>query len=279
MKVALITGAASGIGFALARIYLEKSVQVVMVDKNQSLLEQESLKLHEQFPGQVVALPCDVTQEQAVEQLAKQVQQDLGRIDFLINNAGIMGDLATIWDIKKQSLQQVFDVNVFGMINLIQAFCPLLFSQDFDSHIVNVASLYSLCSSSQMAAYAMSKHAVLALSESLFFDLNRLNKPVKVSIVFPSFTDTALLSQNRSQSTNALHESLKSLLTHSKSPLDVAKHIVAAVDENQFYILPDREVKTYCEERVQAIIMQDNPHSHSIEKLMNSLIKRSGKTY
>jgi short-subunit dehydrogenase len=276
MKVAIITGAASGIGLALSRIYLEKNTRVVMVDKNQSALQEQSETLLQQFPKQVIAMACDVTQEEAVIHLAQVLPESLGRIDYLVNNAGIMGDLAPIWDLKVQSLHQLFEVNLFGMIHMIQAFSPVLFRQNFNSHLVNIASLYALCSTSQMAAYAMSKHAVLALSESLYFDLKRLNKPVNVSIVFPSFTNTSLLNQRVPLTTNAaLHESLKSLLTHSKSPLEVAKHIVQEVDKKQFYILPDREVKTYCEERIQAILMQDNPHNHSIEKLMNSLIKRS----
>ncbi|MBA2649115.1 MAG: SDR family NAD(P)-dependent oxidoreductase [Legionella sp.] len=274
MKVAIITGAASGIGLALTQVYLEKGVKVVMVDNNQLALQNQARLCLEKYPKQVTALACDVSNEAEVHQLAQQIQTDIGRVDWLFNNAGIIGELAPIWTIEKQSLQTLMNINLFGMIFMIQAFSPLLFGQPFRSHVVNMASLYALCSGSQMAAYAMSKHAVLALSESLFFDLQRLNKPVDVSIVFPSFTDTGLLSQSAA-TPSVFRESLKNLLTHSKQALDVAQHILAEVDKKRFYILPDREVKTYCEERIQAILMQEKPHVNTIEKLMTTLIKRS----
>lgn len=278
MKVAVITGAASGIGLALCKIYLEKAVKVVMVDINYPKLQAEADKFASQFPEQVVAIPCDISNQTAVNLLAGQIKKLLGRVDWIYNNAGIMGDLAPIWEQNTESIHRVLNVNLYGMIYIIQEFSPLLFSQNFNSHIVNMASFYALCTGSNMSAYSMSKHAVLALSESLYFDLKRLNKPVDVSVVFPSFTDTDLVSNTGMHKQDAFYESLKSLLTHSKQALDVAQHIVQAVDNKQFYILPDREVKVYCEERVRSIILQEKPHVNNIEKLMNSLINRTRTT-
>ena len=126
-----------------------------------------------------------------------------------------------------------------------------------------------------MASYAMSKHAVLALSESLYFDLQRQEKPVDVSVVFPSFTDTALLANKPAENASAFYHSLNSLLAHSRPALDVAEHIIREVGQKRFYILPDKEVKGYSEERIKAIIQQENPHINNIEKLLGSLLKRA----
>ena len=274
MRVAVITGAASGIGLALSLVNLQKGITVVMSDKDRSKLIHEAKQLEDQFPGLVFNIPCDVSKTDEVEQLLQLTKKQLGRVDWIYNNAGIIGSLAPVWDLKPEQISQVIEVNVYGMTNIIRAFIPFLFEQNFRSHIVNMASLYALCSGLQMAPYSMSKHAVLALSESIYFDLNRLEKPVDVSVVFPSFTDTSLLANKSSEESSALQDSLNSLLSHSRPALDIAAHIVHEVELKQFYILPDKEVKGYCEERTKSIILQDNPHLNNVEKLMTSLIKR-----
>lgn len=273
MKVALITGAANGIGLALSLEYLQKNCTVMMVDKDEEKLKKEFVHLETQYPGQLLYCACDITQPLQVKHLLDYVKSSVERINWLYNNAGIIGQLGPIWDINPHSIQKVMEVNVLGMLHIIQAFIPFLFQQDVPAHIVNMASLYALCTGSQTAAYAMSKHAVLALSESLYFDLQSVDKPVAVSVVFPSFTDTALLS-HADPTNSALQEVLKSLLAHSRPAADIAAHIVNEVEQNKFYIFPDKEVKGYCEERTQSLVLQERPHRTNIEKLMNALIKR-----
>ncbi|KTD59383.1 short chain dehydrogenase/reductase family oxidoreductase [Legionella santicrucis] len=276
MKVAVITGAASGIGLALTQVHLQRGHFVVMVDKDSVKLKNEATRLLALFPEKILEVSCDITKPNHVSQLAQQVQFELGRIDWIYNNAGIIGQLSPIWDLCPEHIQKVMDVNLFGMIHMIQAFTPFLFQQTFYSHIINIASLYALCTGSQTASYSMSKHAVLALSESLYFDLERMKKPVNVSIVFPSFTDTALLSHSE-HAHSQFQEILKSLLSHSRPALDIAEYIINEVEQKKFYIFPDAEVKGYCEERTKAMIFQETPHVTNIEKLMSALIKRQSK--
>lgn len=274
MKVAVITGAASGIGLALSLVCLRRGFAVVMADKDNDRLKAQACDLTNQFPGQVSSMACDITKATDVQHLLESTDKQWGRVDWLFNNAGIIGTLAPVWELSAEQIHQVIDVNLYGMINMIRIFSPYLFNQDFNSRIINMASLYALCSGSQMSAYSMSKHAVLSLSESLHYDLVRLEKPVNVSVVFPSFTDTSLLANKSSDANPAFHDSLNSLLAHSRPALDVAEHIVLETEQNRFYILPDKEVKGYCEERTKSILMQEHPHVNNIEKLMSSLIKR-----
>lgn len=275
MKVTVITGAASGIGLALSTICLKKEYTVVMVDKDEVKLNSVAEHLKTAYPDQVKSMLCDVTRFQEVTQLAQRIKQELSRIDWIFNNAGIIGYLAPLWDLKPEQIHNVLDVNLYGMTHIIQAFAPLLFQQSFRSHIINTASLYALCAGSQLAPYSMSKHAVLALSESLYFDLQRLEKPVDVSVVFPSFTDTGLLSHTPSDEPSAFHDSLNALLGHSRPAMEVAAHIIEEVEQKKFYIFPDKEVKGYCHERTQSMIAQEDPHRNNVEKLMESLIRRS----
>lgn len=273
MKVAVITGAANGIGLALSQVHLQQGATVVMVDKDISKLQKEAEQLKPDFPGKILTIACDVTNQDEVIRLAQQTESELGHVDYLYNIAGIIGQLAPVWDLKPESVQQVMNVNLHGMIHMIQAFMPLLFKQSAPSHIINMASLYALSASSQTAAYAMSKHAVLALSESLYFDLTRLHKPITVSVAFPSFTDTGLLANTPGED-SSFHNALQSLLSHSRPAIDIANHIVQEVEQKKFYIFPDSEVKGYCEERSKATVLQENPHATNVEKLMSALIKR-----
>jgi NAD(P)-dependent dehydrogenase (short-subunit alcohol dehydrogenase family) len=272
MKVAVITGAASGIGLALSKIYLQENVRVVMADKEADRLHIEATKLQKEFPSQVLAIPCDVRKANEVEALASACVSAYQRVDLLYNNAGIIGRLAPVWELSATDLSLVMEINVYGMHHVIKAFMPTLLNQDFPSHVINMASFYALCAGSQVAAYSMSKHAVLALTESLYFDLKDRKKPIGVSVVFPSFTATGLLSEQSELS--PLKESLQTLLSRSRPALDLAQHIVDAVRQKQFYILPDKEVKGYCEGRTDAILAQKEPHVHSIEQLLGSLMRR-----
>lgn len=278
MKVAVITGAASGIGLALSKVCLQNNINAVMIDKDSTKLKSEADQLQLLFPERVLPISNDVTHANKLEQLVDIIDTHFGRIDWIFNNAGIIGDLAPVWDLTSEQISKVMDVNLYGMIHMIRAFIPYLFKQEFHSHIINMSSLYALCTGSQMAAYSMSKHAVLALSESLYFDLKRLEKPVDVSVVFPSFTDTDLLANKQSDTKSSFHDSLSSLLSHSRPAMDVAEHIIQEVQKKRFYILPDKEVKGYCEERTNAIILQETPHVNNVERLIASLIKRKNNT-
>jgi short-subunit dehydrogenase len=278
MNVALITGAASGIGLALSTVCLQKNMLVIMVDKDEAKLHLESTKLNALFPNQVHHYYCDITQPHEVNELVITLQEHVPQIDWIFNNAGIIGTMAPLWELKLAEIHKVIEVNVYGMIHIIQAFIPLLFQQQHPSHIINMASLYAVCSGSQVASYSMSKHAVLALSESLHFDLKRLNKPVDVSVVLPSFTDTALLSHPTPHESSSFHHSLNSLLAHSRPAMDVAQNIIQEVEQKKFYIFPDKEVKGYSEERVQSMVQQEAPHLNNVEKVIQSLTKRSQRS-
>lgn len=274
-KVAVITGAASGIGLALAKACLLDGMNVVMADISESALSDQVKQLKKLSHAEILGVVCDVSKWEDVQALATQTFERFKRVDWLINNAGISGHLAPLWELGNDHIHHVLDVNLYGVLYGVQAFFPYLFKQNHRSKIINMASLYGLCSGSQMAAYAMSKHAIVALSESIYFDLQRLNKPVDVSVVCPSFANTQLLANSAPQTSNKLHEMVTDLMERSRPVEDVANYILKEIKENVFYILPDREVKDYCAERMKAIIGKTAPHKHSLEKIIASLSKRA----
>jgi NAD(P)-dependent dehydrogenase (short-subunit alcohol dehydrogenase family) len=274
-RVAVITGAASGIGLALVKACILDGMCVVMADVAMLALREQAEQLRASSHVDIIDIVCDVTKPEDVEELAKQTYARFNRVDLLINNAGISGPLAPLWEQSYQHIHQVMDVNLYGAIHGVHVFLPFLFKQAHRAHIVNMASVYGLCSGSQMAAYAMSKFAIVALSESLYFDLKRLNKPVDVSVVCPSFANTQLLANSSPESSDKFHNLLSSLLERSRPPEDIAACILREIKNKTFYILPDKEVKDYCEQRTEAIINQSFPHEHSLEKIIASLSKRA----
>ncbi len=276
-KLAVITGAASGIGLALAKACIQDHMHVVMVDVNEEALMLQAGHLQAFAKTDVVSMVCDVTHADQVRQLAKQTFERFEKIDLLINNAGIIGQLAPVWELSAEHIRHVMDVNLYGVLHGVQAFMPYFLEQSHASHIVNMASFYGLCSGSQLAAYAMSKHAIVALSESLYFDLRRLNKSVDVSVVCPSFTNTNLLLHSEPENGSALHRKVGQLLEHSRPVDDVAESIMRGIQSKTFYILPDKEVKNDCEQRTKAMIEQTMPYEHNLEKILAALSKKHGK--
>ena len=276
-SVAVITGAASGIGLALAKACALKGMQVVMADIASTTLAYQVNQVQALGQIDVLGVVCDVAKLEDVEQLAYQTYERFNQVDLLINNAGISGPLAPIWELSFQQVSQVMDVNLYGVLHGLQVFLPRMFQQQSPSHLVNMASFYGLCSGSQMAAYAMSKHAIVALTESLYFDLKRLNKSVSVSVVCPSFANTQLLENSAPQSFDKLHTMVNQLVQRGRAAEDIADYILREVGNKTFYILPDKEVKDYCEQRTHAIVHQMPPHEHSVEKIIAALSLRAVK--
>lgn len=267
-QVAVITGAASGIGLALAHACVHQKMHVVMVDYSANSLNESAKNLSQSADSKVLAFVCDVTQPEEVQRVAQQTFDEFNRVDLLINNAGINGPVAPLWETPITQIEDIMQVNLFGILHGVQAFMPFLLQQKIRGHIVNMASVYGLCSGSLVGAYAMSKHAIVALSESLYFDLKRLNKPVDVSVVCPSFVNTPLLANSNPASDDRLYQKMQNLMERGRSAADVAEHILREVANKQFYILPDKEVKAYCETRLQGILDQKAPVEHSLEKVM-----------
>ena len=274
-KVAVITGAASGIGLALAKSCMLDGMNVVMADIAEPILHEHVEHLSQSATAGIMGVVCDVSKWSDVERLANETFARFNRVDLLINNAGISGQLAPVWDLPNEQIRHVLDINLHGVLHGVQIFLPRMFKQTHRSQIVNMASFYGLCSGSQMAAYAMSKHAIVALSESLYFDLRRLQKPVDVSVVCPSFANTQLLANSAPERGDNLHDLVSNLMERCRPAEDVADYILREVKKKTFYILPDKEVKDYCEQRTNAIMEESPPHEHSLEKIIASLSKRA----
>jgi NAD(P)-dependent dehydrogenase (short-subunit alcohol dehydrogenase family) len=187
-KVAVVTGAASGIGRAMAERFLAEGMRVVMADIEEPALKAAVDQLGSDG-GEVEAVLTDVSDPASVEALAQAAIERFGIFHVVCNNAGVGGHLGRTWETSIQDFEWVLDVNLWGVIHGIRTFVPRLVEQR-DGHVVNTASAAGWSARPAMGPYAASKHAILALSEALRRELELADVNVSVSVLCPGLINT-----------------------------------------------------------------------------------------
>lgn len=258
-QVAVITGAASGIGRGLAEQAARRGMRLVLADVDATGVQALCASL--QADGvQAVACVTDVGQLAQVERLRDVAVEQFGGVDLLFNNAGVM-QTGYSWEISAAQWQRMLDINLTGVINGIRCFVPLLLSQGRAAHVINTASLAGLLSSPLMAPYNVTKQAVVALSETLHYELALLGAPVSVSVLCPGPVASDIMASN--QTTDAAGSSFSQLLDSSirqgMTPAELAEVVFEAIDHKRFWILPHKDFKPALERRVQSIFEETNP--------------------
>ena len=281
-RVAVVTGAASGIGRALAELCAREGMKVVLADIEESALEKARLELME-AGAEVTAVKTDVSRIDEVANLADRTLSAYGRVHLLFNNAGV-GAGSTAWETTVNDWRWVLGVNLWGVIHGLQVFVPLMMEGDATGHIVNTASLAGLISYHQAAPYLVTKHAVVALSEKLYYDLQRAESKVSVSVLCPAWVQTRIMDSQRnrppelrdtdggSRSNPTVIEELtrsREACENGMSPIEVANIVFKAIREQRFYIYTDPEFQLYVNARADAVVEGRNPLP--LDKLMESV--------
>lgn len=269
-KVAVITGGASGIGYALAKKALAEDMRVVIADLNQAALDAatESLEGGERL----LAVATDVSSSAAVENLAIKAREAFGGVHLLCNNAGVGGGGA-VWEQSEAEWDFVLGVNLKGVINGVRVFTPGMIEQG-EGYIVNTASIAGLISAQDTSTYTVSKHAVVALSEVLLGDLRAAEASVGVSVLCPSFVNTNIykldasrpsrdanaLSAEELAEQQAIEDMIGEFFQTALSPDAVADRVFSAVVAQEFYILTHPEgSRVQIEERMRGILEGNGP--------------------
>lgn len=287
-KTAVITGAASGIGLAAAERFLKAGMKVVIADIDADSIDKQVSRLKSEghpVKGKVT----DVTSESSVRELAEFTQSKFGDIHILFNNAGIGGGAAddkSLWEASISDWKWVLDINVWGVINGIRVFTPLMLAHGQEGHIINTASKAGLTFGTSL--YSTSKHTVLALTEALYVQLKQANSNLAVSVLCPGAVNTNLNSnsnrirpvdthanetsnlsnQDKSfQSTNFMSTYQKTVQTRMAAglePAEMAEILMQGLESGDFYILPNRLEDAGVKERfknIQARKIEDLPKS------------------
>ncbi|RAT98461.1 SDR family NAD(P)-dependent oxidoreductase [Brevibacillus sp. Leaf182] len=271
-KVAVITGAASGIGRALATRCVEEQMKVVLADVEVAALQRVEQEL-QAAGATVLAVVTDVSKEKDIQMLAQKTLDSFGAVHLLFNNAGVGGG-STIWQSTLADWQWVMNVNLWGAIHATQIFVPMMLKQGTECHIVNTASLAGLESGPGNSIYRVSKHALVSLSETLYHELKMIQSKIGVSVLCPGFVQTQICDAHRnrpaeyskpgdivepSPMTTAIDQFIRSGVEQGISPKEVADHTFLAIKSNRFYILPDPSYKEAVRQRMEDILNQHNP--------------------
>lgn len=182
-RTAIITGASSGIGRAVAHEFANRGANIVLASRSRERLDGIALEL----PGRALVVPTDVTERYAAAALVRKTLEEFGAVDVLINNAGV-GLFAPIADGNMENARYLFEVNFWGALNCIQATTPYMLDQA-RGHIVNVSSIAGHIAPPYMGMYAASKHALAAMSDALRIELGGTG--VGVSTIYPGLTETS----------------------------------------------------------------------------------------
>ncbi|QBD74940.1 SDR family NAD(P)-dependent oxidoreductase [Ktedonosporobacter rubrisoli] len=275
-KVAVITGAASGIGRGLAEHCVKEGMKVVLADIEEQALLQVSQELTAQG-AQTLAIPTDVSQAAEVETLARKAFETYSEVHLLFNNAGV-GAGKTAWESTLADWEWVLGVNLWGVIHGIHFFVPRMLEQRAESHIVNTSSVAGLTSGPGLSVYKASKHAVVSLSETLYHELTLRNASIGVSVLCPGYVKTRIQDSQRNRPVrlqnapveNAPGETKSSpqeeagrqfilqAIQRGESPQHLAATVFEAIREKRFYIYP-QTFKTGIQTRMEDILGQRNP--------------------
>jgi NAD(P)-dependent dehydrogenase (short-subunit alcohol dehydrogenase family) len=267
-KVAVVTGAASGIGFELAKIFAEEAMAVVMADVEEAALAH-AVEALEAAGGRVLGVPTDVSKAEAVEAVAERAVQAFGAIHVACSNAGVFTG-GQLWDASLADYEWLLGVNVWGVIHGIRSFVPRMIAQGDECHLVNTASMAALTALPYTGIYHMTKHAVLALSESLFHELRFAAPRVKVSCLCPELIATAIARAERNRpaelagaAPSTSGELVRTAITEGTArgmpPRLIAERTLQAIREERFYILAEDAWREAALLRCEDIRLGRNP--------------------
>jgi len=281
-KVAVITGGASGIGRGIGERCVREGMKVVLADIEEASLAKVEAEL-KAAGGTVLGVKADVTKRIDVELLAQRALDAFGAVHLLFNNAGVAAGGAP-WEATWNDWEWVIGVNLWGVLHGVKVFTPLMLAQNTDCHIVNTSSAAGLIAGSGSAPYAVTKHAVVALSESLYLSLQQRNSLVKVSVLCPGLVRTNIINAERNRPEELRNEAVPmtperqaSLATFvaaveaSMPPQQVAEAVFEAIQKEQFYILSHPEWMEAVQLRTDKLLRMENPQSPmaTIMKLMS----------
>ncbi len=276
-KVAVVTGAASGIGRALAGRAAQEGMLVVLADIEEGALGRASAEL-EATGARVLAVRTDVSRAEEVEALAQKTLETFGAVHLLFNNAGVAAG-TTIWESTLADWKWVLGVNLWGVIHGIHTFVPLMLKQETEGHIVNTASMAGLVSGPALGVYKVTKHGVVTLSETLYHELALTGSKIKVSVLCPGWVQTQIMASDRNRPASLqndpaeaqlnpagemIFQMVQQAIAGGMSPQEVAGLVFGAIREERFYILTDPQMEGAVQTRMEDILRGRNPTMTSL---------------
>ena len=267
-KVAAVTGAASGLGRAMALAFADEGMHVALGDVADT---SDVFAAVEAKGVSAIAMKLDVSKADEVEAFAQLIDKDLGGAHVVCNNAGV-SPLGATWETSLGDWQWILGVNLWGVIHGIRSFVPRLMKRN-EGHVVNTASVAGIISPPGSGAYNVTKHAVVTLSETLHHELRERGSAIGVSVLCPAYVPTGIADSERNRPAGleatvktkemlARQQMLKKAVSSGRlSADDVAKAVVQAIGEDRFYILTHPRIKGAIGARMEDILHEGTPRN------------------
>lgn len=264
-RVAVVTGGSSGLGRAMALHFAREGMHVAIADIEQQGLDTVVAELTA-LGARAIGIRTDVSKASEVDALAARVVAELGGVHVVCNNAGI-SPLGPAWENSLADWQWILGVNLWGVIHGVRTFTPLLLAQD-EGHIVNTASVAGLINPPGSAMYNVTKHAVVALTETLYHDLGERGSKVGCSVLCPAYVPTGIADPERSRPADlanpatdksaaqaAKEEMLRKAVRSGRlSADDIGAAVLEAVKQDRFYILTHPRINGAIRARMEDIL-------------------------
>ena len=235
-NVAVVTGAASGIGLAICEQLGQANVHVLMTDRKPDALAEAASVIRASSTGaEIETLAVDVSDPDAVEAAATHAVERFGALHIAVNNAGVV-NRGLSWELSLDEWHRVLDVNLWGVIHGVRAFVPKILETGQPGHVVNVASMAAVLPQDRLGPYTVAKHGVLGLSDVLRAEFVATDAPIGVSVVFPGRIRTGM---------NPIG---------SVEPSTVALNVMDAIRRQRSYVFTDDHATDAVEERIHAIV-------------------------
>jgi len=274
-RVAVITGAASGLGREFANTAASLGMKLVLADVDAKGLERATEEL-QGGGAEVISMVVDVSKREHVEELADAAMIRFHGVHLVFNNAGVAAG-GLIWENSEADWEWVLGVNLWGVIHGVRVFTPIMLEcarrdPHYEGHIVNTASMAGLLNPPAMGVYNVSKHAVVSLSETLYHDLRLAEAPVQASVLCPYFVPTGIVHSEahrphdleNDEGPTASQQAAQALVNKAVesgkvSAADVARITFEAVREGRFYIYSHPQLLRGVAERMDAIVQGKPP--------------------
>ena len=275
-KTAVLTGAASGFGLECARIAAKLGMHVVMADVQQDALDKAAAEITG-MGAQVLSFRLDISKAAEVEALGAAVLARFGAPHFVFNNAGV-GAGGMVWETSLKDWEWVIGVNLMGVAHGVRVFTPMMLDAakkdaSYQGHIVNTASMAGLLNAPNMGVYNVTKHAVVAMSETLYQDLKLVTDQISASVLCPFFVPTGISQSHRNRPAEFKEQGVKPTKSQligqamsdkavgsgRVSAADVAQKVFDAIAADQFYIYSHPKAIASVQVRMEDIMLQRNP--------------------
>lgn len=279
-RTAVITGAGSGIGAAMAHRFARAGMRIVAadIDRDAAWATRDALS---DAGFEALAVATDVTDPAQVEALAEQAWGHFGAVHLLCNNAGVVpaGRHRVVWEYPLEDWKWSLDVNLFGVIHGIRSFIPRMLAQQSEGHVITTASVAGLVSGSGSVAYSTAKHAAVRVTEALYAALLEREAPIGVTLLCPGLVNTRIYQSERNRpaalrpsdgpasETAELKGIADQLYRGALAPEAVAEQALQAVLDNQFYLLTSDQFDQPIRDRSDALLARRNPQFASLLEL------------